>query len=95
MTSTKPSAGSHRPVRRPLWRQVKVYVVGDYSKEICGGPHVQHTAQVGRFKILKEEASSAGVRRIKAMSNENYLVTVPRASSASMSPSACLSAATP
>ncbi len=47
--------------------KVKVYVVGDYSKEICGGPHVQHTAQLGRFKILKEEASSAGVRRIKAI----------------------------
>ncbi len=47
--------------------KVKVYVVGDYSKEICGGPHVSHTAQVGRFKILKEEASSAGVRRIKAV----------------------------
>ncbi len=46
--------------------KVKVYVVGDYSKEICGGPHVQHTAQVGRFKIQKEEASSAGIRRIKA-----------------------------
>ncbi len=47
--------------------KVKVYVVGDYSKEICGGPHVRHTAQVGRFKIQKEEASSAGVRRIKAI----------------------------
>jgi alanyl-tRNA synthetase len=47
--------------------KVKVYVVGDYSKEICGGPHVRHTAQVGRFRIQKEEASSAGVRRIKAI----------------------------
>ena len=47
--------------------KVKVYVVGDYSMEICGGPHVRHTAQVGRFKIQKEEASSAGVRRIKAV----------------------------
>ena len=47
--------------------KVKVYVVGDYSMEICGGPHVRHTAQVGRFKIQKEEASSAGVRRIKAI----------------------------
>ncbi len=46
---------------------VKVYVVGDYSMEICGGPHVRHTGQVGRFKIQKEEASSAGVRRIKAV----------------------------
>jgi len=47
--------------------KVKVYVVGDYSMEICGGPHVAHTAQVGRFKIQKEEASSAGIRRIKAV----------------------------
>lgn len=50
---------------------VKVYTVGDegdhYSKEICGGPHVTNTEQLGRFKILKEEAVSAGVRRIKAV----------------------------
>ena len=47
--------------------RIKVYVVGDYSAEICGGPHVRHTAQIGKFKIMKEEASSAGVRRIKAV----------------------------
>ena len=47
--------------------KVKVYVIGDFSAEICGGPHVSHTAEVGRFKIQKEEASSAGVRRIKAI----------------------------
>lgn len=47
--------------------KIKVYVVGDFSSEICGGPHVGHTAQIGRFKIVKEEASSAGVRRIKAV----------------------------
>ncbi len=47
--------------------RVKVYKMGDFSKEICGGPHVQHTGQLGSFKILKEEASSAGVRRIKAI----------------------------
>lgn len=46
--------------------KVKVYSVGDYSKEICGGPHVEHTGVLGSFKILKEEAVSAGVRRIKA-----------------------------
>jgi alanyl-tRNA synthetase len=40
---------------------------GYFSKEICGGPHVEHTALVGKFKIQKEEASSAGVRRIKAV----------------------------
>lgn len=45
---------------------VKVYTVGDFSKEICGGPHVEHTGALGLFKIQKEEASSAGVRRIKA-----------------------------
>lgn len=47
--------------------RIKVYVVGDFSSEICGGPHVGHTGQIGRFKIVKEEASSAGVRRIKAV----------------------------
>lgn len=47
--------------------KVKVYTIGDFSKEICGGPHVKHTAELGRFKIKKEEASSAGVRRIKAI----------------------------
>jgi alanyl-tRNA synthetase len=47
--------------------RIKVYVVGDFSSEICGGPHVGHTAQIGRFRIVKEEASSAGVRRIKAV----------------------------
>ncbi len=47
--------------------KVKVYTIGDFSKEICGGPHVEHTAQLGKFVIKKEEASSAGVRRIKAV----------------------------
>ncbi len=47
--------------------KIYVYFVGDYSKEICGGPHVEHTKQVGKFKIIKEEAISAGVRRIKAI----------------------------
>ena len=47
--------------------KVKVYSIGDFSKEICGGPHVEHTAVLGKFKIKKEEASSAGVRRIKAV----------------------------
>ena len=46
---------------------VKVYSVGDFSKEICGGPHVERTGVLGKFKITKEEASSAGVRRIKAV----------------------------
>lgn len=47
--------------------QVKVYTMGDFSKEICGGPHVTNTGKLGHFKIKKEEASSSGVRRIKAI----------------------------
>ena len=46
---------------------VKVYSMGDYSKEICGGPHAENTGELGRFKIQKEQSSSAGVRRIKAV----------------------------
>ncbi len=47
--------------------KVKVYFVGDFSKEICGGPHVGNTNGMGKLKIMKEEASSAGIRRIKAI----------------------------
>lgn len=47
--------------------RVKVYTMGVFSKEICGGPHAGHTGELGSFKIKKEEASSAGVRRIKAV----------------------------
>jgi alanyl-tRNA synthetase len=46
---------------------VRVYKVGDASLEICGGPHVQNTRELGTFRIVKEEACSAGVRRIKAV----------------------------
>ncbi|AHC14453.1 alanine--tRNA ligase [Salinispira pacifica] len=46
---------------------VKVYSIGDFSKEVCGGPHVEHTGALGRFKIKKEQSSSQGVRRIKAV----------------------------
>ena len=46
---------------------VKVYTVEGWSKEICGGPHASHTGELGRFKIKKEQSSSAGVRRIKAV----------------------------
>ncbi len=47
--------------------RVKVYTMGDFSKEICGGPHAQNTGDLGHFVIKKEEASSSGVRRIKAI----------------------------
>ena len=47
--------------------KIKVYFMGGYSKEICGGPHVQHTGQLGGIKIAKEEAVAAGIRRIKAI----------------------------
>ena len=47
--------------------EVTVYTIGNVSKELCGGPHVKHTGELGHFKIVKEEASSQGVRRIKAI----------------------------
>ncbi len=47
--------------------EVTVYKIGDISLEFCGGPHVEHTGELGTFKIKKEEASSSGVRRIKAI----------------------------
>ncbi len=49
--------------------RVSVYTIGNFSKEICAGPHVQNTSEIGNFKIIKEESSSAGVRRIKAVVN--------------------------
>jgi len=55
--------------------KVKVYTIGNsstsseppFSREICSGPHVKNTSELGHFKITKEESSSAGVRRIKAI----------------------------
>ncbi len=47
--------------------KVKVYSIGDFSREICGGPHVAHTGELGHLRIVKEESSSSGVRRIKAV----------------------------
>jgi len=46
---------------------VKVYTIGDFSKEVCGGPHVERIGSLGRFVIQKEQSSSAGVRRIRAV----------------------------
>ncbi|HMN30745.1 MAG TPA: alanine--tRNA ligase, partial [Caldilineaceae bacterium] len=47
--------------------RVKVYTIGDFSQEICGGPHVEQTSELGCFQITKEEAVGAGVRRIRAV----------------------------
>ena len=47
--------------------EVSVYFIGDVSKEICTGPHVARTSELGQFKIVKEESCGAGLRRIKAI----------------------------
>ena len=47
--------------------EVSVYLIGNFSKEICAGPHVRRTSELGKFKIIKEESSGAGIRRIKAI----------------------------
>ena len=47
--------------------RINVYFMGDFSTEVCGGPHVKNTKDLGGFKIQKEEASSRGIRRIKAV----------------------------
>jgi len=46
---------------------VKLYRIGDYSLEICGGPHVSRTGELGKFRIIKEKSSSSGIRRIRAV----------------------------
>ena len=61
------SAGATGLFENKYGEKVKVYTIGDFSKEICGGPHVEHTGVLGKFVIKKEEASSSGVRRIKAV----------------------------
>ncbi len=66
------AAGARALFTNKYGEDVMVYTVGRdvkndwFSKEVCGGPHVQHTAQIGEFKIEKEQSSSAGVRRIRA-----------------------------
>ncbi|MEW5816090.1 MAG: alanine--tRNA ligase [Spirochaetota bacterium] len=47
--------------------KVKVYTIGDFSKEVCGGPHAEHTGELGQFTIQKEQSSSSGIRRIRAV----------------------------
>ena len=59
--------GAHGTFANKYGEVVKVYTIGDLSKEICGGPHVENTSVLGEFKITKEESSSAGVRRIKGI----------------------------
>ncbi|MDO8443404.1 MAG: alanine--tRNA ligase-related protein, partial [Candidatus Azambacteria bacterium] len=61
------TAGATGAFESKYGERVKVYSVGEFSKEICGGPHVEHTGVLGKFKIVKEESSSAGIRRIKAI----------------------------
>ncbi|HRZ95189.1 MAG TPA: alanine--tRNA ligase [Candidatus Moranbacteria bacterium] len=64
------SSGAEGEFEHKYGDKVKVYTIGQYSKEICGGPHVKNTSEIkGIFKIKKEESSSAGVRRIKATVN--------------------------
>lgn len=65
------SSGAHGTFNDRYGNKVKVYTIGyptlPFSCEICGGPHVKNTSELGHFKIIKEESSSAGVRRIKAV----------------------------
>jgi alanyl-tRNA synthetase len=60
-------AGAYAFFGEKYEEQVKVYSIGDFSKEVCGGPHVEHLGLLGKFVIQKEQSSSAGVRRIRAV----------------------------
>ncbi len=60
-------SGAHGVFDEKYGDKVFVYSIGDFSKEICAGPHVRNTSELGHFKIKKEESSSSGVRRIKAV----------------------------
>lgn len=59
--------GAHGTFNNKYGEEVKVYTIGDVSKEICGGPHAENTKELHHFKIVKEESSSSGIRRIKAI----------------------------
>lgn len=60
-------AGAYAFFAEKYGEKVKVYSIGDFSKEVCGGPHVARSSALGRFRITKEQSSSAGVRRIRAV----------------------------
>ena len=59
--------GSQAVFEQKYGEKVSVYSIGDFSMELCSGPHVENTSELGRFKIIKEEGISAGVRRIRAV----------------------------
>ena len=63
-------SGAHGEFHERYGDVVSVYSIGDFSKEICGGPHVSNTSELGHFKIKKESSSAAGIRRIKAVLEE-------------------------
>jgi len=58
--------------------EIKVYKMGDFSYEICGGPHVEHTGSLKGFKITKQESCGAGLRRLKAVVGEEALKLLGR-----------------
>lgn len=59
--------GAHGVFEDKYGESVSVYSIGNFSTEICGGPHVKNTKELGKFKIVKEESVASGVRRIKAI----------------------------
>ena len=61
------TAGATGAFESKYGERVKVYSIDNFSKEICGGPHVKHTGEIGKFKIIKEESSSTDIRRIRAI----------------------------
>lgn len=61
------AAGAEAHFESKYGEKVKVYTMGSYSKEVCGGPHAPNTGDLGHFRIIKEQSSSAGIRRIKAV----------------------------
>ena len=60
-------SGAHGIFDDKYGEKVKVYTIGDVDRQICGGPHAKNTADLHHFKIVKEESSSSGIRRIKAI----------------------------